>query len=101
MVRVPAKLVGGAGNILAVAAQIEGLAEEQPVQPQIGHGLADLGAFAIGEGGHAQGVRQAKALVHFQIGPGLAAVPGPRAGISGGVEGLAPGLPGSRLLAPR
>ncbi len=77
-------------DIALVAAQAEGLAQEQALQAQIGIGLADLIGLAGRKAGQAQGVGQAETLVDLRIDPKLAALPRAVAEIAGQVEGLRP-----------
>ncbi len=75
------ELVERRRRIVARAAQIDRLAEEQPLQPEIGIALADLIRLRTGETRDAQRVGQAKALVHFRVDPHLAALPRAHPGI--------------------
>ena len=82
------ELVGDARHRLARAAQVDGLAQEQPLQARVGRGAADLIGFRAGETGDAERVGQAEALVDLGVHPQLAARPGPHAGIERDVDGF-------------
>ncbi|MCY1172097.1 hypothetical protein D9M73_122260 [compost metagenome] len=80
------ELIERRGRIVARATEIDRLAEEQPLQPEIGIALANLIRLRTGETRDAQRVGQAKALVHFRIDPHLAALPRAHPGIERRVD---------------
>ncbi len=96
-----AKLVEVGVGSLGCAAEIDGLAQEQPLELEVGRALADLVGLAAGEAGHAQGVGEAKALVDLRIDPDLGPSPGPHAAIEGEIEGLPPIGVGVQAVGPR
>ena len=65
----PAHLVGGVVDLIRLAAEIEGLAEEQSLQSEVGRRLADLVGFAAREAGDAERVAQPEALVDLGVRP--------------------------------
>ncbi len=76
-----AQLVQVGIDSLDLSAQRQGLADEQPLQPNVGSGLADLIGLTAGKAGHAQGVAEPKALVDLRIDPDLRSPPRPHAGV--------------------
>ena len=83
-----AQLIGAGLDIFHLAAQIETLTEEQPLQPEIGTGLAHLIGLATGKARRADRVAEAKALVDLGIGIGLSALPKPHPRIQRQIDGL-------------
>ena len=102
----PVRRLGAAQHVLVridlrgVPAQIEGLAQEQPVRDQIREVVADLVGLAAGKAGDPQGVAEAEALIDLRIDPDLG--PGPRADprIEGDVGGLPPAGGGVEAVGP-
>jgi len=74
---------------LALAAQIDGLAEKEALQPEIGRALADLIGLAARKAGDAERAVEPEPLVDLRVDPHLGAAPWPQARIEGRIEGLA------------
>ena len=83
-----AKLVGVRLDLLHFATEIEGLAEEKPLQTEIRHGAADLVRFAAWKGRNADRVAEAKALVYLRIDISFAPIPQAQTSEQGQIHGL-------------
>ena len=83
-----AEFVGIGIDLLALAAEIESLSEEQPLQPEIGRRLADLVRLATGKSRNAQRIAQAKSLIDFRVSIQRAILPEAHTDKRGRIEGF-------------
>jgi len=89
----PGELVDVGFQLLACAAEVDGLADEGAGDPHIGIVGADLVGFPARKARDADGVRESEALVDFRVEPQFCALPKLQPGIKGGVPGLATRVP--------
>ncbi len=89
----PAKLVQVGVDVLDVAAEVDGLAEEEARQLGIGRRLADLVGLTARKAGNAERIAEPETLVELAIDPGLAAVPQPSTEIDCDVRRLVAAAP--------
>ncbi len=96
----PGELVEVGVDLGSLAAKLDGLAQEEPLQLGVGRRLADLVGLARGKARRAQGVGEAEALVDLGVDPDLAPRPGMQARVEGGVESLAAVGRGVQAVGP-
>src|ERR1700738_1026983 len=86
------KLVEAAVDFLDLAAEVDGLSQERPVQTRVGIIGADLVGLAARESRGAYRCAKSKTLIDFRIDPRFGALPKPHACVQGDVRGLAAGI---------
>src|ERR1035437_2294055 len=77
------ELVEPSVDFLDLATEVDGLAQERPVQARVGIIRTDLVRLAARESRNAYRSAQSKALIEFRIDPGFGALPEPDARIQG------------------
>src|SRR5262249_31663581 len=82
------ELIDACFNLLLLAAEIDGLAQERARDPRIGRRGADLVGLSARKSGGAERAAQSEALIDLRVDPQFGAVPEPRASIEGYVPGL-------------
>src|SRR5208282_4309415 len=83
------ELIKAGVHFLGVAAEINCLPDESPLDARIGVIGANFISFAVGEPGNSVRAVEPESLINFRIDPEFSALPQPRAEVERGVPSLA------------